>query len=61
MEATETEALLQQVTHQIVERFHPERIVLFGSRAHGEARSDSDLDLFVKMETDRFLNCRAPS
>jgi uncharacterized protein len=53
MEATEAETLLQQVTHRIVERFHPERIVLFGSRARGEARSDSDLDLFVEMESDQ--------
>jgi predicted nucleotidyltransferase len=47
------EALLQQVTRQIVERFNPERIVLFGSRARGEARRDSDLDLFIEMETGR--------
>jgi predicted nucleotidyltransferase len=53
METTEAETLLQQVTRQIVERFNPERIVLFGSRARGEAKSDSDLDLFVEMETAR--------
>jgi predicted nucleotidyltransferase len=53
MEAIEADALLKQVTRQIVERFHPERIVLFGSRARGEARSDSDLDLFIEMATDR--------
>ncbi|HXO22539.1 MAG TPA: nucleotidyltransferase domain-containing protein [Thermoanaerobaculia bacterium] len=53
METTEAETLLQQVTRQIVERFNPERIVLFGSRARGEAKSESDLDLFVEMATDR--------
>lgn len=31
----------------IVERFHPERIVLFGSRARGTPRPDSDADLMV--------------
>ena len=43
--------LLEQITRTIVERFHPRRIILFGSRARGEATSESDLDLFVEMET----------
>jgi predicted nucleotidyltransferase len=43
--------LLDHVTEKIVERFNPRRVVLFGSRARGEAQQDSDLDLFVEMET----------
>jgi predicted nucleotidyltransferase len=43
--------LLEQITHAIVERFKPRRIILFGSHARGEAKADSDLDLFVEMET----------
>ena len=46
-------ALLEQVTRTIVERFHPKRIVLFGSHARGEAGADSDLDLFIEMHTSR--------
>jgi predicted nucleotidyltransferase len=46
-------ALLEQVTRTIVERFHPKRIVLFGSHARGDAGSDSDLDLFIEMQTSR--------
>lgn len=45
--------LLKQVTQTIVERFQPRRIILFGSHARGEARPDSDLDLFIEMESSR--------
>ena len=37
--------------HTIVERFHPRRIVLFGSQARGDAGPDSDIDLMIEMET----------
>ena len=45
--------LLEQVTRTIVERFHPKRIVLFGSHARGDAGTDSDLDVFIEMQTSR--------
>jgi predicted nucleotidyltransferase len=34
---------------RIVHRFHPERIILFGSYARGDAGPDSDVDLLVVM------------
>lgn len=40
------------IVARIVEAFAPQRIVLFGSRARGDHRFDSDLDLFVEMESD---------
>lgn len=46
-------ALLDHVTKTIVDRFHPNRILVFGSHARGEAGPDSDLDLFIEMETAR--------
>lgn len=45
-------ALLQEIVRRIVERFHPRRILLFGSRARGDHQPDSDVDLFVEMESD---------
>jgi uncharacterized protein len=45
------EKVIDSVTRSIVEHFHPERIILFGSQARGDARRDSDLDLCVIMET----------
>jgi predicted nucleotidyltransferase len=38
---------LAPVLARLVERLHPEAIWLFGSRAEGRARPDSDYDLLV--------------
>ena len=47
-----TEELLADITRRIVEAFHPEKVVLFGSYAYGEPNLYSDLDLLVVMESD---------
>ena len=44
-----TREALQAFTQQLVERFAPEQIILFGSRARGEGRWDSDADILVVM------------
>jgi uncharacterized protein len=46
-----TETVLQEITRRIVTTFNPEKVVLFGSRAEGTPRMDSDVDLLVIMET----------
>ena len=38
---------LPEMVERIVQGFHPVRIILFGSRARGEARPTSDVDLLV--------------
>lgn len=43
--------LIERAARRIVAQFHPQRIVLFGSRARGESRPESDVDLFVEIET----------
>ncbi len=43
---TNTETL-EQITRRIVEGFHPQRLILFGSRARGDERRDSDVDLLI--------------
>ena len=40
---------IQKMVELIVERFHPEKVILFGSHARGEAGPDSDVDLLVVM------------
>ncbi|KHK00540.1 nucleotidyltransferase domain-containing protein [Desulfovibrio sp. TomC] len=43
---------IQTVADTIAKAFAPNRIILFGSHARGEAGPESDLDLYVEMETD---------
>jgi predicted nucleotidyltransferase len=43
---------IDEVVRRVVRAFHPRRIVVFGSVARGEASPDSDLDLFIEMESD---------
>jgi predicted nucleotidyltransferase len=43
------EEKIRQMVQRIVDRFHPERIILFGSYARGNAGPDSDVDLLVVM------------
>jgi|SRR5215831_562429 len=41
--------LIDEMVLRIVRRFDPERIILFGSAARGNAGRDSDVDLLVVM------------
>ncbi|NMF86272.1 nucleotidyltransferase domain-containing protein [Nodosilinea sp. P-1105] len=46
-----TQATIQQISDRIVDRFQPEKIILFGSYARSEAHPHSDLDLLVVVDT----------
>jgi predicted nucleotidyltransferase len=51
LKTTATVRDIADVVAQLVERFHPQRVVLFGSYAYGTPTPDSDVDLLVVMET----------
>ena len=43
---------IQSITRQIIEKYRPERIILFGTAAKGKWSSDSDVDfLIIKKDT----------
>jgi predicted nucleotidyltransferase len=42
---------IRRYARRIAERFHPDRIILFGSYAYGKPHVDSDVDLLVVMPT----------
>lgn len=50
---------IQRMADVIAEKFDPDMIILFGSHARGEAKADSDIDLFVVMETSAPIARRA--
>ena len=39
--------IIMEMGQRIAERFKPEKIIFFGSRAYGHAAPDSDVDLLV--------------
>jgi len=39
--------VLSEIRERLVRRFHPEKIILFGSQARGTADKRSDVDLLV--------------
>jgi predicted nucleotidyltransferase len=45
------QAAIEAVVRQIVERFRPKRIILFGSYARGDPRPTSDVDLLVVLDS----------
>lgn len=53
-----TDALLDRMMRTIVDEVDPEQVILFGSRARGDARPDSDIDLLV-IESEPFGNGRS--
>jgi len=38
---------IQELSRRIAEEFQPDKIILFGSHAHGTPHEDSDVDLLV--------------
>ncbi len=48
-----TESLLIRMVKAIVDEVDPDQVILFGSRARGDAREHSDIDLIV-VESESF-------
>jgi predicted nucleotidyltransferase len=42
--------LIRRMVKRIVQEFDPDQVILFGSRARGDAGPDSDVDLLVVMD-----------
>src|SRR5688572_15630676 len=47
---------IRRFARQIAERFHPDKIILFGSYAYGTPHEESDVDLLVIMRTRNVID-----
>ena len=50
--STKLARVIVHMAKRIADRFRPERIILFGSHARGDAGPDSDIDLLVIVDDD---------
>lgn len=48
----EKEKLIQWITGSIAEKFNPRRIIVFGGYAKSNPDPESEIDLFVEMESE---------
>jgi len=42
-----TDKIIDEVKKRLVDKFHPDQIILFGSQARGTANKHSDVDILV--------------
>lgn len=47
------QAEIDSIKEQLIEKYKPERIILFGSAARGETTPDSDLDFLIIKNTSK--------
>ena len=52
MKARQGISQIDRMVRRIVKQFDPDRVILFGSHARGEAGPDSDVDLLVVMPVE---------
>ena len=48
-----SQRIIRKITQLLIAAYAPEKIILFGSYAHGEPHTDSDIDLLIIKETDK--------
>ena len=61
MRVRETDPVHEEIVRRIARIAQPERIILFGSRARGQAQSTSDYDLLIIQESEEPRYRRAVS
>jgi predicted nucleotidyltransferase len=59
MTQIEIDTLLDEIVKKIVEQFHPDKIILFGSYARNEYTEDSDFDILVVMPVENHQRRKA--
>lgn len=50
---------IREITEIIVREYSPDKIILFGSRARGDSRPDSDIDILVVSDREKVFAAQA--
>ena len=58
--AKDMDSIIQEMVRRIVEAVHPDKVIVFGSHARGEAGPDSDVDLLIVAPSDAPSYKRTP-
>ncbi len=53
MGAIDVNPIIKKIVDTLVEKYQPDKIILFGSYARGACTEDSDIDLLIIKETDK--------
>ncbi len=53
MTETDLKKEIDSISRQIIQKYHPHKIILFGSAAWGTFSADSDLDFFIIKDDPR--------
>lgn len=49
--------VIQEIVRRLIAEYAPQKVILFGSYAHGNPDEDSDIDLLIiKQTSERFLD-----
>ena len=51
----ENSDLIQKITEIIINEYKPDKVILFGSRARGDDRPDSDIDILIVSDEEKNL------
>ena len=54
------QAVLAEIVRRLVDALHPDKIILFGSHARGDARRQSDIDLLIVKASSEPPHRRVP-
>lgn len=46
---------IEKIRDIIIQEYHPDKVILFGSHARGDARKDSDIDILVISDREKDL------
>ncbi len=61
MTQVQIQSQINSIKNQLIKKYKPQKIILFGSYAYGQPTENSDIDLLVVADTDKSFHDRISS